>query len=122
MNTLKANKTNSKEVKEAVKQYILQTVYDDNENEFKTFELAAKHLKNDFIRVANHPYNIKKFPNVVNRFLDYLQGLPFWFPQYNDDVKDFLNSLGINRENKEYSSDKMWNLYALLIYREIEKY
>ena len=121
-NLNKKYRTNSKIVKEAVKQYIFETVYDDNENTFKTFEEAAKHLKNDFNRVANHPYNMKRFPNVVNRFLDYLQGLPFWFPGYNSEIEEFLNSLGINPENKEFSSDKMWNLYALLIYREIEKY
>ena len=120
--SIQKHKTNSKHVKTLVKSFILESVYDENENTFKTFESAAKHLNDDFKRVANHPYNIKRFPNVVNRFLDYLQGLPFWFPAYNSEIEDFLNSLGINHENKEYSSDKSWNLYALLIYREIEKY
>lgn len=119
---MKSNKTNSKVVKQAVKQYILETVYDDNENVFKTFDEAAKHLKNDFMRVANYPYNLNRYPNDVQRFKDYLQGLPFWFPAYDEDIKNFLNSLGINKENKEYSSDKMWDLYALLIYREIKPF
>ena len=119
---MKNYKTNSKHVKNLVKQYILETVYNDNENVFSSFKDAANHLNNDFKRVANHPYNLKRLPNNVDRFLDYIQGLPFWFPQYDDDIKDFLNSLGINNENKEYSSSKMWNLFALLIYREIEKF
>ena len=118
----KANRTNSKLVKEAVKTYIFETVYDDNENTYKSFPEAAKRLHDEFKRVANHPYNLKRLPNNTDRFLDYLQGLPFWFPQYDDDIKEFLNSLGINPENKIFESSKMWNLYALLIYREIAKF
>ena len=119
---MKSNKTNSKIVKELVKKYIKETVYNENENCFKSFKNAAKCLNDDFKRVANYPNNLKRFPNNVQRFKDYLQGAPFWFPVYNQDIEDFLNSLGINKENKIYSSDKMWNLFALLIYREIEKY
>ena len=118
----KANRTNSKIVKKLVKQYILETVYDDKENVYKTFEEAAKRLNSEFKRVSNHNNNIIRIPNDVKRFLDYIQGLPFYFPMYNDDIKDFLNSLGINPENKEFESSKMWDLYALLIYREISNY
>ena len=118
----KANRTNSKIVKNLVKQYILETVYDDKENVYKTFEEAAKRLNSEFKRVSNYNNNIRRFPNDVKRFLDYLQGLPFWFPMYTEDIKDFLNSLGINPENKEFESSKMWDLYALLIYREVSKY
>ena len=89
-------KTNSKQVKTAVQNYILETVYDDNENEFLTFQDAAKHLHNEFKRVANHPYNLKRIPNDVDRFLDYLQGAPFYFPTYNDDTINIVNSWGVN--------------------------
>lgn len=119
--TTKKLRTNSKEVKERVRKYILETVHDDKEQEYKTFEEAAKKLKKEFNRVANFPNNIKRIPNNVDRFKDYLQGVPFWFPVYNSDVEDILNGFGINPEGKEYPSDKMWNLFALLIYREIEK-
>ena len=119
---MKNYKTNSKHVKNLVKQYILETVYDDNENMYLNFKDSAIRLNNEFKRVSNHPYNLKRLPNNVDRFLDYLQGLPFWFPQYDDDIKDFLNSLGINNEGKIYDSKRMWNLFALLIYREIEKF
>jgi hypothetical protein len=119
---MKALKTNSKQVKDAVKQYILQTVYDDSENIFLDFKDAAKWLNDDFKRVANHKYNLQRFPNDVNRFSDYLQGGPFWFPVYTFEIVNFLNSLGINPENKDFDSDKSTYLFALLIYREINKY
>lgn len=119
---MKKLRTNSKEVKKAVQNYIIESVYDENENTFESINEAAKHLHDDFKRVANHPYNLKRLPKHAERFTDYLRGIPFYFATYDNEIKDFLNSLGINPENKEYSSDKMWSLYGLLIYREIENY
>lgn len=40
---------------------------------------------------------------------------------YYQDVKEFLNGLGINPENKEYSDEKSWNLYIHLLASNIEK-
>ena len=119
---MKNLKTNSKEVKAKVRQYILETVYNENEEVFLTFEEAAAELNKEFKRVSDFPNNLKRYPSNVDRFLDYLQGLPFWFPGYNSEIIDFLNSLGINKDNKEFETQKSWNLYALLIYREIQKY
>tara|TARA_R110002074_G_scaffold137593_1_gene282718 strand:+ start:744 stop:1106 length:363 start_codon:yes stop_codon:yes gene_type:complete len=120
---MKNLKTNSKEVKTLIKKHILTICKNDKENSFKKFENCAKHFYSDFDRAANYNYNLKKFPNNIERFADYLQGLPLEVrvPMFTEDLKDFLNSLGINNENKIYSYEKMINLYALLIYREITK-
>jgi hypothetical protein len=40
---------------------------------------------------------------------------------YHGDVKNFLNSLGINPENKEYSDDKSWLLYCHLCGQAVER-
>lgn len=40
---------------------------------------------------------------------------------YNEEVKYFLNSLGINPNNKEYEDTKSWDLYCKLIAYNIEK-
>jgi len=119
---MKKNRTNSKVVKEAVKQLIIESVYDNSENEYKTFKEAAKRLNDEFKRVANYKLNINRIPNNAARFTDYLQGLPFWFASSYFEAETFLTSLGINPENKKYESEKIWNLYGLLIYREIQKY
>ena len=37
---------------------------------------------------------------------------------YHHEVQDFLNSLGINEEKKEYEDAKSWELYSHLIARE----
>lgn len=39
---------------------------------------------------------------------------------YYHDVQNFLNGLGINPENKEYSNEKSWELYCHLIARDAE--
>jgi hypothetical protein len=115
-----AVKSNSKEVKEKIRKHILESVYDYNENEFSNFNDASKHLTDEFRRVADYPNNLKRFPNDQKRFQDYLQGVPFDFYFYNDDIENYLNGLGINPKGKKYSSDQMWNLYSLLIWREVE--
>jgi hypothetical protein len=115
-----AVKSNSKEVKEKIRKHILESVYDYNENEFSNFNDASKHLTDEFRRVADYPNNLKRFPNDQKRFQDYLQGVPFNFYFYNDDIENYLNGLGINPKGKKYSSDQMWNLYSLLIWREVE--
>lgn len=37
---------------------------------------------------------------------------------YHHEVQDFLNSLGINEEKREYEDAKSWELYSHLIARE----
>ena len=112
-------KTNSKEVKEQIKQHIVDRVYDYEENTFPTFEGAKDHLLSEFNRVANHKYNLQRFPNNQERFSDYLNGLPFHFEYTNEGIKDYLNGLGINPEGKEFENAKSMRLYHYLIYRAI---
>ena len=114
-------KTNSKEVRNAIKTHILACVYDYSENNFATLKEACNHLYNEFNRVTNDAYNKKRFPNEQKRFEDYLQGIPFHFHYTNEDIEMFLNSLGINEDGKKYEPSKMWNLYAYLIYSETLK-
>lgn len=115
----KALRTNSKQVREAVRMHILESVTDGNGDPFPTFEEAREHLKAEFARVADYPCNLRRFPNHQDRFRDYLMGIPFGFEFTNQGIADFLNGLGINPDGKEYSPDKSARLYAGLIYREI---
>jgi hypothetical protein len=114
-------KTNSKEVRNKIKQHIIECVYSYEETEFPTIKEAANHLYNEFVRVANHPYNLKRLPNEQKRFSDYLIGLPFRFHFAYHEIKDFLNGLGINPTNKEYPDDRSMDLYHYLIYNEMLK-
>lgn len=112
-------KTNNKTVRDAVKRHILECVLDSNENKFTDFCDLQKYVKSEFERVANYPYNLKRYPNNQDRFSDYLCGLPFNFEFYTENIVLFLNSLGINPDNKTFSTDKSMKLYHYLIFREI---
>lgn len=112
-------KTNSKQVRNLIDLHILECVTNENGNNYNNIIDAKIRVKNEFTRVANNPYNLKRFPNDQIRFSNYLLGLPFNFHYYNDDIKDFLNSLGINPKNKIYLDDKMQHLYHYLIFKNI---
>jgi len=112
-------KTNSKQVKEQIRQHVLDCVYDVEENTYPTFEGAKNRLLSEFDRVANHKWNVNRLPNNQERFSDYLNGIPFHFEYENEGIKDYLNGLGINPENKEFDSAKSMRLYHYLIYRAI---
>lgn len=114
-------KTNNKQVREEIKNHILDCVLNEEGNNFNNIKDACKYMYSEFDRVANYPFNLKKIPNSQDRFKDYLQGVPFGFYIYYSDMNYFLNSLGINPDNKKYSDDKLSSLYSYLIYSEMLK-
>jgi hypothetical protein len=116
-----ALRTNSKVVMDKVKEHILESVYDENEEEFDTIEKASKHVSEEFKRVADYDNNKRRIPNNQDRFQDYLQGIPFNFEYEDYKIEEFLNGLGINPSGKEYSSEQMWKLYSYLIWKEVSK-
>ena len=70
--------TNSKEYKEKFFEYILECIEIPDANR-ATSKDKIDFLFSEFERVANHPYNLKKFPNEQDRLSDYLMNLPFSF-------------------------------------------
>ncbi len=115
----KAVRTNSKQVRAAMRAHIMENVTDGNGDPFPTFEAARDHLRAEFERVAGHPFNLKRLPNVGDRFHDYLMGIPFGFEYTHHGIAEFLNGLGINPDGKAFNPDKSARLYAYLIHREI---
>lgn len=111
-------RTNSKVVREAVRQHILDSVDDDGE-EFDNVDEATNYMNERFKSEFDYENNKRRIPNDQERFSDYLNGLPFNFKFYNDDIEDFLNSLGINPEGKKYSNEQMNKLYHYLIWKEV---
>ena len=112
-------KTNSKQVREKIRLHILDCVTDDYGNTYATFEEAAARLRNEFNRVANHPHNLRRFPNAQYRFHDYLMGIPFDFEFMDHKITEFLESLEINPDGEEYDAEKSASLYSYLIFKEI---
>ena len=89
-------KTNSNIVRKKVQEHIRE--YYENIDDLK-----------------NELDNLKSFNNnsVYQAGVYMVQGGCFLI--YHSDIKDFLNGLGINPENKEYTDEKSWELYKHLI-------
>lgn len=114
--------SNRKEVREQVKKHILESVYDENGDEFDTFKEAAQHVAAEFDRVANHPYNVKRLPNQQERFQDFMQGLPFHF-EYTYHNQRKIVAKWLQSENpEEYTDSEVAKRYYYMIYKEINKF
>lgn len=96
--------TNSNEVRKALQQHILS--YYDNIEDLKR---DIDNLKD--ARLGNY--------TIYQASAYMVQGGNFLI--YNGDVRDFLNSLGINPQGKEYSDQKSWDLYKHLIALNCER-
>lgn len=114
-------RTNTKEIKDRIKNYLLKNVDDDNENEFTSFEELAKYIKSELLRIYGNTHQ--------STFKDYMQGLPnsaadtmFYFHNYNYNV--ILGEiLGQSEEEySKYSPEKAVDLGVWLFYREISKF
>ena len=112
-------KTNNKEVKNAIRAHILESVTDDSGETFPTLEGAIVRLKGEFERVANYPANLRRFPNNQERFHDYLMGLPFGFEYETHAIVSFLDSLGVNPQGEAFNAEKSARLYTYLIFKEV---
>ena len=93
---MKKLKTNSNEVRKAVQEHILK---------YYTIEELKNQL--DYMSGGHYQHTIYRSAYSM------VQGGCFLI--YYEDIKDFLNSLGINPENKEYADEKSWELYKHLV-------
>jgi predicted RecB family endonuclease len=96
-------KSNCKIVNDKIKQHIMEYVED--------YEYGIETLIENL--------NAVKFGDVTDNYkamVKLVEGGEFLISYC--DQRDFLNSLGINPDNKEYSDDKVWDLYKHLIARE----
>lgn len=109
-------RTNSKEVKEKVRDYILD-VLSCEEIEIKTFAEAKIYIKNKFESEFNHPRNKQLHPNLQDRFMHYCLGLPFNFTTYFKEQREILISFGLI--DKGYTDSQVEITYFYLIFKEI---
>lgn len=114
-------KTNSKIVRDKIKQHIIDCVYDYEENEFTDLKSAANHLYSEFNRVTGDDHFVRRMKTNQEMFSYYLMGLPFHFHFSEHDIQEYLNSLGINPKGIIYDGEKSMILYHYLIYSEMLK-
>lgn len=94
-------RTNCKEIKTLIREHIA---------DFYTKEEFTSEIES----IIKNSRNL--YPTVYHATLHMVQGGCFLC--YHWQVQEFLNSLGINPKNKEYDTQKSWDLYCHLIARE----
>lgn len=95
-------RSNTKQVRDLVKQHVLSQI--DNDIEGLKANLKAVSYSSPTI------YGQAKYLVDGGSFL-----------VYNWDVKEFLDTLDINPNGKEYTDQASWDLYKHLVASEIEK-
>ena len=100
-------KTNSKQVKKAMQEHVISFFEADNPD---ATQALTDQTKSMISRQLPRLYAVGKHMAEGGSFL-----------VYYGEVIDFLNSLGINPENKEYPVDKSWALYCHLCGLAVEQ-
>ena len=114
-------RTNTKEIKDRIKNYLLENVDDGNENLFTSFEELAKYIRSELLRIYGNTYQAT--------FKTYMQGLPnaaadtmFYF-HYHDYNIILGGILGESKaEYSKFTPEQAVDLGITLFYRELYKY
>lgn len=110
-------KTNSKEVKEAIKLHLIEISQNDDV-EVETVEQAIEYISNRFYsEMLKHNNSIK---NIQDLFIYWLNGLSLHTYFYTNDIIDYLHSLGLYGKYEEQEQEKAADLYHYLIFKEVK--
>jgi len=104
---IKKVRTNSKEVKTAIQNYILSAIDTDGQfNHELSIEDQLTFICSEFKRVAGYKNNIKHHGTYQQCFIDWFQGMPSYFniEVYNTEILLLMASFGLPLpDNKDES-------------------
>ena len=112
---MKKVRSNSKEVKEAIKLHLIE-ISSNDDVKVETVEQAKNYIKERFnievLRFARTGEPLQKM------FTDWLNGLALNTYYMTDDIINYLHSIGLHGKNEQQEQEKSADLYHYLIYRE----
>lgn len=115
---MKKLRTNSKEVKEAIKLHLIEISQNDYE-EVETVDQAINYIVNKFYdEMIKYNNNVN---NVQDLFTYWLNGLALHTYYYTDDIINYLHSIGLYGKDEQQEREKSADLYHYLIFREVKK-
>ena len=118
-------KTNTKEYRQRIEEYILECVSSEDE-ELTTLEEKINHFFFRFSGEFDFQNNKLRYPNRQQRIAEYLAGLPFQFDFMNYKILEVAKNLHKIETLTEKEEDKIianwFNHLALHILRLKEKY
>ena len=115
---MKTQKTNSKEVKEAIRLHLIEISQNDDV-EVETVNQAINYIVNKFyIEMIKHN---KHYNNIQDLFTYWLNGLALNTYYYTDDIINYLHSIGLYGKDKKQEREKAAVLYHYLIFKEVKE-
>ena len=116
---MKKLRSNSKEVKEAIRLHLIEISKNDDV-EVKTVDQAINYIVNRFydemIKYNKHYTNNIRVISYQEIFVDWLNGLALNTYYTYHDIEKYLNELNVN-----YKEHEPENTYYYLIFKEIQK-
>lgn len=116
---MKKNKSNSKEVKEAIKLHLIEIAQNDDVK-VETVDQAIEYISDRFIIEALKHDNSGK--SIQDLFIYWLNGLALHTYYYTNDIIDYLHSLGLYGKDEEQEQEKSADLYHYLIFKEVKNH
>jgi len=120
---MKKLRSNSKEVREAIRLHLVEIAQNDYEK-IETVDQAIKYISNRFynemIKHNKHYTNNIMVINYQEIFTDWLNGLALKTYYTYTDIINYLNSIGLYGKNEQQEQEKAADLYYYLIFREVK--
>ena len=115
---MKKLKSNSKEVREAIKRHLIEISQNDDV-EIETVEQAIKYIGDRFITEMLKNNNSVRM-NIQDLFIYWLSGLALHTYYMTDDIIKYLHSIGLYGKDEKQEQEKSADLYYYLIFREVK--
>ena len=112
-------KSNSKEVKEAIKTHIIEICGSAEEETIETLEQAKKHITQEFKMFINR-YELRKHKTIQEAFIYWLSGLPLATHYITHDIIEYLHSIGLYGKDQAQEENNAPHLYHYLIFKELK--
>lgn len=112
-------KSNTNQVREEVRKYILECMNFEGYNMQPTAANVFKTFRNEY----EYPYSIKRYPNQQARFCEWLKGCPTVLQVsmcYNEVREILINRFKTNTPAKR-DDVKSFNYFLALIYMELKR-
>ena len=110
-------KTNSKEVREAVRLHLVEIAQNDDVT-IETVEQAIQYISDRFITEMLNNNSVRT--NIQDLFIYWLSGLALHTYYMTDDIIKYLNSIGLYGKDEKQEREKSADLYHYLIFKEVK--
>ena len=115
---MKKLRSNSKEVRDAIKLHLIE-ISENDDVEVETVNQAINYIIDKFYNeMIKHN---KQYNNIQDLFIYWLNGLALHTYYYTDDIINYLHGIGLYGKDEKQEQEKSADLYHYLIFREVKE-